>query len=189
MEPIPPDDRYPYGGYVNDSSPERTMLGETQWRWLEEQLADAAEIRLVVSSIQVIPEEHPFEAWARFPLERKRFFELLARSGANNVVLLSGDRNLGELSLLPEDDQLSPGYPVYELTSSPLTQLFPPVGGSWSEESNRHRISDGNFRYVNFGLVTVDWGGDDAMLSLELRDEQGGTVFRQLLPITLSQQK
>ncbi len=40
------------GVYEPDESPDKTMLGETQWTWLEEQLRQPAEIRLLVTSTQ-----------------------------------------------------------------------------------------------------------------------------------------
>lgn len=140
-----------------------TLLGEEQWRWLDATLREPAEVRLIVSSIQVIPEDHRYESWSNFPHERRRLFELIETTGAEGVVLVSGDRNLAEISRYDE----APGGPIYELTSSPMTQLFPPTGGGWSEELNRHRVSDGNYRYPNFGLITIDWQRGE--VGLEIR--------------------
>ena len=56
------------------------ILGETQWNWLETTLNESqAELNIICSSIQVIPEEQIFEKWANFPTARKRFLELLKR--------------------------------------------------------------------------------------------------------------
>ena len=40
-----------------------TMLGESQWRWLEEQLREPADVRLVVSTVRVLAEGHGWERW------------------------------------------------------------------------------------------------------------------------------
>jgi imidazolonepropionase-like amidohydrolase len=69
----------------------------------------------------------------------------------------------------------SDNYPLYEITSSPMTQLFPPEGGGFSEERNRHRVSSGNYRYTNFGLVSIDW--PDRVVALEIRSETNAKVF------------
>ena len=44
--------------YLPDPDPAKTMLGEAQWTWLGERLREPADLRLLVSSIQVLPEGH-----------------------------------------------------------------------------------------------------------------------------------
>ena len=66
-----------------------------------------AEVRLLVSSIQVVAEDHGFEKWMNFPHERERLFNLIRETGAEGVIILSGDRHLAELSMM--DAQM--GYP------------------------------------------------------------------------------
>lgn len=56
----------PLGKYLPDDRLDATMLGAEQWRWLEGELARPAELRLIVSSIQVLSEAHRFESWSRF---------------------------------------------------------------------------------------------------------------------------
>ena len=166
----PPDLPHGLDVYAPHEDASTTLLGEAQWLWLEERLREPADLRLIVSSVQVLPVDHRYESWSNFPHERRRLLDLIARTGANGVVFLSGDRNLAEISRLKDG-----GYPLYEVTSSPMTQLFPPTGGSWSEEPNRHRVSDGNFRYPNFGVVTIDW--EERTVVLEIRDQVNRTVF------------
>jgi alkaline phosphatase D len=44
------------------------MLGETQWKWLEDQLtASDADVHIIGGGIQFLPEEHRSEKWANFP--------------------------------------------------------------------------------------------------------------------------
>ena len=167
------------GEYAPLDDPNSTFLGEEQWAWFEKELAREAEIRLIGSSIQVIPEEHPFEKWANFPRERERFLGLLEKSGASGVILLSGDRHLGEISCLSP----RPGtgnYPLFEMTASGINQ------GSQKfrlPEANRHRVASlawGN----HFGVVRIDWAKEDPEIRLELRDEQGETVVSSRLGLS-----
>ncbi|MEM8993865.1 MAG: alkaline phosphatase D family protein, partial [Acidobacteriota bacterium] len=51
------------GRYVPSSDPAKTLLGDAQWRWLEEELRRPADVRLLASSIQILAEGHSFEAW------------------------------------------------------------------------------------------------------------------------------
>ena len=50
-----------------------SMLGKAQWQWLKQELAQPADVRLIVSSVQVLARDHGFEKWHNFPLERTRF--------------------------------------------------------------------------------------------------------------------
>ena len=100
---------------------EGTILGVTQWEWLEKELRNSsADIHIFGSGIQVIPEEHRFEKWANFPNERKRLFDLITELKVANPIFISGDRHIGEISTLQWKNQL-----LYDITSSSLTKPWP----------------------------------------------------------------
>src|SRR5262245_53217116 len=80
------------GPYIANKDPDATILGEDQWRWLAEQLKVPAEVRIIASSIQVVAEDHGWEKWMNFPRERERLFTLIRDTGAQGVILLSGNR-------------------------------------------------------------------------------------------------
>lgn len=81
------------GRYLPDEESDSTMLGDDQWVWLAAELKKPAELRLLVSSIQAIPNEHGWEKWGNLPKERKKLLDTI-RDNATNVVILSGDRHL-----------------------------------------------------------------------------------------------
>ena len=142
-----------------------TFLGDEQWKWLEAELKKPAEVRLLVSSMQVVADEHPFEKWANIPKERDRLYALINSTGANGVIILSGDRHLAEVSL----DTKSIGYPLYDVTSSGFNQ----ASKNWrSPEKNEHRVASMPYG-DNFGFITIDWSGDDPRLTVQIRDEDG----------------
>jgi alkaline phosphatase D len=162
--------------FLPDPDPGKTMLGATQWKWLEEQVRVPAEVRLIVSSIQVIPEDHPFEKWANLPLERQRLFDLIRRMSARGVVFLSGDRHLAELSMM----EGGVGYPLYDLTSSGLNA----ARKEWRFlELNRHRIASMNWG-DNFGMVVIDWDRREPRISLQIRDVEGDISIQQKIPLS-----
>lgn len=163
------------GRYVPGTDTTVTMLGQAQWEWLRERLREPAELRLLVSSIQVIAEEHGWEKWANLPHERRRLFRLLRDTGAEGVVILSGDRHLAELSRLDADDPDGIGYPLYDLTSSGLNKGM----RIRNDEPNRHRLGR-NFTGNNFGVIAIEWQ-DDPVVSLEIRDSDGEPVLRHQL--------
>ncbi|GAB4395223.1 MAG: hypothetical protein OHK0053_01130 [Microscillaceae bacterium] len=151
-----------------------TVLGEAQWQWLEKELQNStASLHIIGSGIQFIPEEHPYEKWANFPQERKRFFDLLAKTKVKNVLLISGDRHMSELSAyVPEG--LS--QKVYELTSSGLTN-------TWSErreEPNRHRLGEMVVK-INFGLLDIRWKKKKPVVRASIRGEGDQVYLEQEL--------
>ena len=152
------------GPYRPTTDRNRPLLGEAQWRWLESELREPAEVRLIVSSIQVVAREHGWECWGNFPHALQRLYGVIERTGAGGVVFLSGDRHLAEVSV--DDDPIAP-YPMWDVTSSGLNQKDKAVA-----EPNRYRRG-GVQRRSNFGLLTVDWSTPGPALRFELVGEDG----------------
>ncbi|WKN42047.1 alkaline phosphatase D family protein [Tunicatimonas pelagia] len=131
------------------ANPQGDMLGEAQWAWLTEELNSSdAQFNIIGSSIQVIHEEHGYEKWANFPKSHQRLYDLITNSEAKGVVLLSGDRHIGEISRLKLPEM---PYPLYDITSSGMTHVYEDA-----DEENRHRVSD-LVTKLNYGLIQIDW--------------------------------
>lgn len=158
------------GPYLPDPDSESTILGEAQWRWLKQQLAVPAEVRLIVSSIQVVPDQHGWEKWGNLPRERQRLFSLI-RQQAGGVIFLSGDRHTADISMLPPGAEGGPAYPLYDLTASALNQ------GGKTKEPNRYRVGK-EFPYgkPNFGWIEIDWAAKDPSIKLQIRSADGNVV-------------
>ena len=179
-QPGEPGDGY-RGKYVPNTDDGATMLGEAQWKWLDEQLRMPAEFRVIGTSVQAVTFEHGSEMWANFPRERERLFRLVRETGAKGVVLLSGDRHLAEIAKLPGDDPLGVGYPLFDVTSSSLNAPsgnFTKAGIRFANEINRYRVGLTYFD-TNFGMVHIDWSLPDPEIRLQVRDEAGGVVLQQ----------
>lgn len=162
------------GPYVDDNDTSKTMLGEAQWKWLEKTLREPAEIRIVASSVQVVPQSHGWEYWQNFPHERKRLFKLIGDTKANGVIMISGDRHHAEISKLPTDNaENGAGYPMIDVTSSSLNT---PGGRGNFGERNDHRLGD-NFGQVNFATFDIDWKKDDPVVHTQIRDINGKPVL------------
>lgn len=152
-------------GKAYDYEPDTTgtVLGEEQWLWLERQLTQPAQVRLIISSIQLIANDPKFEKWDNFPQERKRFFDLLAKTGAKNVIVLSGDRHSASISKVD-----LPSYgPLYEVTSSAINRP-----NNFADKDS-HYIGDA-YTKENFGVAQIDW--KKKVVKLEIRDIQNNPV-------------
>ena len=174
------------GPYVPTRDRSRSMLGEAQWKWLEQQLREDADVRIVVSSIQVVAWEHGWETWGNMPHERQRLFDLIDRTNASGVVFLSGDRHLMELSVdagskvenHAAEIRSDTPYPMWDFTSSGLTQRPSPV-----DEKNTYRVGP-VLRETNFGVVRIHWDGDRnerTTIALEGFGDQGQMLTRQTI--------
>lgn len=146
------------GWYLPTNDTTTTILGDAQWKWLEEQFKKEADVRIIASSIQVIPHEKGMESWGNFPHERKRLFELIDRTKANGVVFISGDVHLSEISRTDEGP-----YPLYDFTSSGITH----TGKAGAEAVNSYRLGDAYADEPNFGLINIDWNEEDPIISMQ----------------------
>jgi alkaline phosphatase D len=155
------------GPYSPSTVKNASMLGEKQWLWLEEELKKPSAIKIIGSSLQLLPEFTGWESWANFPKDRERLFALIKKHKVNGVLIISGDTHWGEVSKV----SLKGGYPLWEVTSSGLTQ-------EWKFVSpNKHRV--GTYTSdVNYGEILIDWDVSDPKISLKIKDVKGD-VFTQ----------
>ena len=150
--------------YSPDQGEEQDMLGEAQWKWLEQELqASEAAFHIIVSSIQFISNEHGFEKWANMPAELLRMERLIAQSQAQGVFFISGDRHISEFSR-KEIDGLN--YPLWDFTSSGLTHSY----SNFSGEPNPFRmgaVESGK----SFGLLRIDT--DQMKVNFQICGQEG----------------
>lgn len=149
---------------------EGTILGEKQWKWLENELNNSkADFNIIVSSIQVLSSEHGFEKWANFPHETIKLFKLIKSSQAKGVMLLSGDRHISEFSKTMIENV---DYPIIDFTSSGLTHSY----SKFKNEPNMFRdgevVSTKSFGVLKFDFtnkkVIFQMRGDNKVILQEI---------------------
>lgn len=140
-----PDKRYdpnPYG--------EGTILGDTQWEWLEQELKQSeADFNIIMTSIQLLSWKHGFESWGTMPHEVDKLKKLIQTSGAKGVLVLSGDRHISEFS---KTTVKGLNYPLIDFTSSGLTHSY----DSFSGEPNPYRVGK-VVSEISFGLLKINF--------------------------------
>jgi alkaline phosphatase D len=164
-------ERAPLGIYLPDDSPEATILGEAQWEWLAAELAKPADMRVIVSSIQIITEAHNYESWENFPLERTKLLDMLAGREESGLVMITGDRHSGGIYRLEHG-----GETFWELTSSSLNLAFGDIEGNTAREPDPLRVTP-FFGVENYGLVDFDW--EDRQVILSLMSNESETYAQQ----------
>lgn len=160
--------------YLPDPDPAKTMLGEAQWAWLEEELKKPADLRLLVSSVQVIADGHGWEAWKMLPSERARLYALIDETNANGVIMLSGDRHSAALYRKSGVSD----YPLFEATSSSLNL----PASRWREpgetymEPGPNRLGDMIYD-ANYGVLEIDWTA--GAVEVSIRGDDGSVLLRE----------
>lgn len=155
-------------GKPQNSQPQATILGAQQWAWLEQELQKSANIRLLVTSIQLIPDRHRHEKWQNFPRERKRMLDLLAKQKSDQLIILSGDRHIAELSIMEQTN----GQKLYELTASPFNRVSPIRLYNY----NPYRIYR-DYQQANYGKIEIRWQ-KPRKLYLSIHNVHGKIIFR-----------
>ncbi|KAK9756600.1 hypothetical protein RND81_01G108400 [Saponaria officinalis] len=140
-------------------SSDGSILGSSQWEWLERQLyGPPAVLTVIASSIQ--------------------------RDG---VLFISGDVHFAEITRY----DCATGYPLYDVTSSGLTQsvegVVPPALEyllrfmAWLTPATLRVMENCRYKSCvygkpNFGIIEVDWESQPLTLKIEVRDVNGVPV-------------
>lgn len=112
------DDRFYRNADEAPDFPGKSMLGEVQLKWLKDALAaSSATFKLIANGSQMLDNQPGVEGWHNFPYERDEFLGWALKAGIRGVIFLSGDRHMTKLIRRRRVG----GYPLYELTCSPLT--------------------------------------------------------------------
>jgi alkaline phosphatase D len=159
------------GPYLPDPDRAKTMLGAAQWAWLRAQLMQPADLRLIVSSVQVLAEGHGWEGWGNLPLERAKLLDLIAEAGAGGVILLSGDRHVGALY----QRRAGVPYVLNEITASGINMTY-----AANREPGPLRLG-AVYGAPNFGTIDIDWWAGEVRVSV--RSMNGEPVRQVTIPL------
>jgi len=154
--------------HANDSS----MLGEGQTKWLKTKLeASTANFKFIVSGTQILSDNPSGEDLGDFANSRAELLDFLEKKNIKGVIFLSGDRHYGELVKLEREG----AYPLYEMTSSPLTSLVNPG----YTKVNPLRLPETLVLDLNFGKIHLFGHGENRRCRLELLNKTGGLFWQR----------
>ncbi|MFM1754894.1 MAG: hypothetical protein RLZZ236_1833 [Bacteroidota bacterium] len=136
-----------------------TILGEAQWKWLEQELNTSdTQFNVIVSSIQLVSDKHGFECWGNFPHEIDKLEKMLVASKAKGTFIISGDRHIATFS---SKKVANLNYPLVDFTSSGLTHVY----SSFSNEENPYLIGK-VIAEKNFGLLQFDFTNNRVIMQI-----------------------
>lgn len=112
---------------------------------------------------------------ARYPQEQAALLDWIAAQRVEGVVFLSGDRHHGELLRL----ERSGCYPLYDLTTSPLTSGVHTIGPDDPEWQNERRVPDTLVMQRNYALLRFSGPARARQLAIELHGEGGELLWKR----------
>lgn len=153
--------------YKPNNYGEGTILGEAQWDWLENELSHSkADYHIINSSIQFLSNQHGYESWGNMPHEVDNFEDMIVKTKAKNVIFISGDRHISEVSV-KEIRKIK--YPLIDFTSSGLTHAYT----GFKSEENPYRVSK-VIHQKSYGLIKFDF--DAKKISFEMWGENNSLL-------------
>lgn len=165
-----------WGRYGPDAAPGLTMLGDEQWTWLRKELEKPADVRLLVSGIQILAEGHGFERWGNIPAERDKLLRLIDATRANGLLLVSGDRHMSAFY----EGSTSSGRMVPEITASSLNRSYGP-----SKDARIPPLVTEPYHPENFALLDIDW--ERRSLNIGLKGIAGEEIWTRQIDLARSQ--
>lgn len=140
-----------------------TVLGNTQWKWLANELLDEKpSFTVIVSSIQFLANEHNWEKWGNHPDEVDKMYKTIEEAKSKNIILLSGDRHLAEFSRTKREGM---NYPIIDFTSSGLTKTYP----NSPDDPNRYRVGK-QIKELNFGVIQFNFKKEEVIFKIKGRN-------------------
>ena len=154
--------------YIQNLDPGATILGLEQWTWLERVLkTSSADVIVLLSSIQILASNHPYEKWTNFPLERLKLLEMVEQFSRDKIIIaISGDRHRSGIYQYKN---------FIELTASGLNKA-----GSNNAETDPLLLNN-TYPEFNFGLLDIE--PLKKQLTLSIHDVEGVELESLLIPL------
>ncbi|MEH7377039.1 glycerophosphodiester phosphodiesterase family protein [Neobacillus drentensis] len=168
--------------------PDKTMLGEEQVKWLEQQLLESdAKVKFVATSVPIsVPtgKATARDGWANgnqvnpndltgYENEFKKISDFIIEKGIKNVYFVTTDVHFAEVIKYDANHDGKTDY--HELISGPIGAVKINPGTLDPTFGPERLYAEGNF--FNFGVFHVDPAKNQA--GVEIRDENGKVHFSQ----------
>lgn len=143
-------------------NPDKRMWGAEQIEWLKNALKSSlATFKIIVTGSQTMNLASPYDCLQDFPIEFNDLMDFLVRERVNGVMFMTGDRHHSEVIRYDRTGT----YPLYDVTSSPLTSGISKVRDK--ELTNPARVQGTLVEVQNYSRVSVTGGPRERVLKVE----------------------
>ncbi len=146
-------------------NPTKKMFGDEQMEWLKNSLLGSNEnpnisFRIIATGSQVLNPLSPFDCLRHFPVEYNELINFITENKINGLVFLTGDRHHTEIIKAERTGT----YPLYDITTSPLTSSVAKTKGA--EEKNSFRVG-AEIDAQNFARISFSGKNTDRKMTVE----------------------
>jgi alkaline phosphatase D len=134
-------------------NPGKKMFGNQQLEWLKNSLLGSQgnvniSFRIIATGSQVLNPYSPLDCFHHYPVEYNELMNFIQDNNINGVVFLTGDRHHSEII---KADRAGT-YPLYDITSSPLTSGTAKTFGAEINNPSRvgAEIDEQNYTRISF---------------------------------------
>ena len=154
----------------------KRMFGEEQMEWLKNGLLMSngnrqINFRIIATGSQVLNPMSPWDCFKHFSYEYNELMNFIRQSKIEGIVFLTGDRHHSEIIKTLRDG----AYPLFDITSSPLTSGIGNTKGS-IEEKNPYRIGP-EIDEQNYARLGFAGQGKDREMKIEFISIKGISLY------------
>jgi len=167
------DNRYYRDPNNLKSKDPKTMLGKKQLQWLKNALVfSKARFKFIVMGGQFLNTARNFETYSNhgFDKERLDIIDFIYKEGLKNVIFLTGDRHMTEISLLDNGKNFPK---IWDVTVSPFTSG---PNTHAENEPNRLRVPNTLIEKRNFAIFNIAGKGKDRHIKIDFYDQHGKLI-------------
>ncbi len=152
----------------------KEMYGKKQMEWLKNALLQSnnnnnISFRIIATGSQVLNPMSPFDCFRHFSVEYNEMMNFIKQNKIKGLLFFTGDRHHSEVIKLEREN----AYPLYDVTSSPLTSGSHKFGGT--EKDNPYRVA-GIDNIQNYTRVTITGTKKNRNLKIEFMDGKGNAL-------------
>ena len=180
------DNRYYRDANDLKTKENKTILGKEQLEWLKNALAfSKARFKFIVMGGQFLNTARRFETYSNygFDKERQEIIDFIYDQGIENVIFLTGDRHMSEISMF---DPSNKNPVIYDLTSSPFTSG---PNRHADKEINAWRLPGSLIMQRNFARVDIKGQGKERHVEVSYYDTYGNLIYTYRLDFHHPQRK
>ena len=152
----------------------KEMFGKQQLEWLKNALLQSStnkniSFRIIATGSQVLNPVSPWDCFVHFPKEYNELMQFINDNKLNGILFFTGDRHHSEVIKIDRKGT----YPLYDVTSSPLTSGSHKFGGA--EKNNPFRVA-GIDNIQNYSRITLEGSLENRTLKVEFIDGKGNIL-------------